>query len=64
MRKTNEAYMIEVGAPLLRPGMKVIVGPVSKRYVASTMSDLMEIIREFNEKEKKRAEEKEDSAGS
>jgi hypothetical protein len=46
---TNELYEIEIGSPLLRPGLTIKCW-VSKRYVASTTKDLMAIVREINEK--------------
>ncbi|MFA6526069.1 MAG: hypothetical protein WCT26_01480 [Candidatus Buchananbacteria bacterium] len=48
MKKTNETYEIEVSSPLLRPGLKVTTR-VSKKYFVPAMTDLMELIREFNE---------------
>jgi len=44
----NETYEIEVGSPLLRPGITIRTY-VSKKYVASTTKDLLNIIREINE---------------
>lgn len=43
----NETYEIEVSSPLLRPGI-VIRTCVSKRYLAETTKDLLNIIREIN----------------
>lgn len=43
----NETYEIEVGSPLLRPGITIRTY-VSKKYVASTTKDLLNIIRDIN----------------
>lgn len=45
--KTNETYEIEVGSPLLRPGIKIKT-KVSKGYLVQTLQDIMEKVREFN----------------
>lgn len=47
MRKTNETYQITVASPLLRPGITIQTS-VSKRYVADTVRDLLDIIRDIN----------------
>jgi hypothetical protein len=49
--RSNEQYHVEAEAPLLRPGLKITVGPFSKRYAADAVSDLLEVVREINERE-------------
>lgn len=51
MQKTNEQVKLEISAPLLRPGLKLIVGPFSKKYARIALEDAMEIIRAFNSRE-------------
>ncbi len=58
MRKTNERYTIAVRDPLLRPGLEIST-EVSKKYVAGTVEDLFEIVREINAKQSELAKEKE-----
>jgi len=48
VRKGNETYEIEMTSPLIRPGFKLTTW-VSKRYVAKTLSDMLDLVREFNE---------------
>ena len=43
----NETYTIKFESPLLRPGITVTC-KVSKKYVANTVKDFMNIIREIN----------------
>lgn len=43
----NETYEIEVQSPLLRPGI-IIRTKVSKKYVVSTVLDIMDMIRDIN----------------
>ncbi len=57
MRRTNETYKVEVASPLLRPGLTIST-EVSKKYLVSTLNDLMDQIREFN----KQQDEKESAA--
>jgi hypothetical protein len=45
----NEAYVLEITAPLLRPGMTLKVGPFSKKYAAQVMESVMRVVREFND---------------
>ena len=49
MNKRNTAYTIEVSDPLIRPGMKVIIGPVSENYLVEATRKIMNMIREINE---------------
>lgn len=49
--RSNEQYHVEAEAPLLRPGLKITVGPFSKRYAADAVADLLEVVREINERE-------------
>ena len=56
MNFTNEPYDFEVGPPLLRPGLKLKVGPFSKKYAQTCMADAMEIVRAFNSSEKAKQE--------
>lgn len=46
--KHNTEYEFEVSAPLLRPGMKLKVGPVSEDYVVPTAEKIMNFVREIN----------------
>ncbi|MFA6338952.1 MAG: hypothetical protein WCW87_02765 [Candidatus Paceibacterota bacterium] len=48
MNRTNETYTVEVTSPLIRPGIKIST-EVSKKYLVSTLVDLLEQVREFNE---------------
>lgn len=50
--KSNESYEITVGSPLLRPGLQIRVMSCSKRYAADAVSDLMEVVRMINDREK------------
>jgi hypothetical protein len=45
--ETNETYTIEVGSPLLRPGMKIGT-QVSARYLVPVTTRLMDKVREIN----------------
>lgn len=47
MHKTNETYKIEITSPLVRPGIKIST-KVSKKYLVSTLTDLLNQLREFN----------------
>ena len=48
MPKRNTEWVIEVGSPLLRPGMKITIGPVSERYVAEEAQKAIVMVREIN----------------
>lgn len=55
MKNTNETIKIEIASPLIRPGIKIST-KVSKRYANTALSDLMEIVRGFNEKQSAKRE--------
>ena len=59
MRLTNETYTIKVASPLIRPGVEIST-QVSKKYLVSTLNDLLDQVREFN----KQQDEKETPAKS
>jgi len=46
----NEEYEIEVGTPLLRPGLRMKTR-VSRKYILDTLEFIMATVREFNKKE-------------
>ena len=46
----NETYIIEVGSPLLRPGLRIST-EVSGKYLVPTLEDLLMYVREFNERQ-------------
>ena len=46
---TNEQYTITIKAPLLRPGLEITVGPLSKKYAAKATLDVLEIVQKINE---------------
>ena len=43
----NNAYTIEVGAPLLRPGL-TIKTTVSVKYVEPATREIMDLVRQIN----------------
>ena len=45
--KTNEAYEVEMGSPLLRPGITIRT-KVSEKYLESTVKKLLNKVREIN----------------
>lgn len=45
---TNEPYTLTIEAPLLRAGMRLTVGPMSKKYAAQAILDALDIVREVN----------------
>ena len=45
---TNEPYTVTIKAPLLRPGLEITVGPVSKKYAAQATLDALEVVRKIN----------------
>lgn len=45
----NTPWVITVGAPLLRPGLTLTVGPVSEKYVVQETLKVLEKVREINE---------------
>ena len=47
----NNRYVIEVQSPLLRPGL-TIKTEVSEKYVEKTLEKILEIIKQFNDKQK------------
>ncbi len=47
MENTNETIKIKIKSPLIRPGIEIST-EVSKRYANKTLTDLMEIVRNFN----------------
>lgn len=49
----NEKYRFEFSAPLLRPGIKMIIKGCSKKYAPDVCKDVLDIIRIINEKENK-----------
>lgn len=49
---TNEPYTVTVKAPLLRPGLEITIGPMSKKYAAQATLDLLEIVRKINDGKK------------
>lgn len=46
---TNEQYTVTIKAPLLRPGLEITVGPLSKKYAAKATLDALDIVRRINE---------------
>lgn len=44
----NETYFVNVGSPLLRPGLTVGIGGVSGRYLKKTMQYMLQVVRNFN----------------
>jgi hypothetical protein len=50
MKNTNETIKIKIKSPLIRPGIE-ISAKVSKRYANQALTDLMEIVRGFNEEQ-------------
>lgn len=49
----NNKYTIRACHPLLRPGLEIET-EVSERYVVPVLSELMDLIREFNHNEENR----------
>ena len=45
---TNEPYTITIKAPLLRAGLEITIGPLSKKYAAQATLDALEIVRTIN----------------
>lgn len=51
----NQNYVITATAPLLRPGIEIEV-TVSRGYAAQAVEELLEVVREVNEREAERRE--------
>lgn len=49
---TNEKYTLTIKDSLLRPGMELQVGPVSKKYAAQVVKDALDIVRDINTEKK------------
>lgn len=45
---TNEPYTVTIKAPLLRPGLEITIGPMSKKYAAQATLDALDIVRQVN----------------
>lgn len=45
---TNEPYTLTIKSPLLRPGLELTVGPMSKKYAAQAVLDALDIVRQIN----------------
>jgi hypothetical protein len=45
--QTNERYTITIQSPLIRPGLTIQTS-VSKRYLAQTVRDMLNVVREIN----------------
>jgi len=51
----NNRYIIKVMHPLLRPGLSIET-EASERYVVAVLEKVMELVREFNRREKEKKE--------
>lgn len=51
--RRNTEYHIEVGAPLLRPGMTIRQGPVSEKYVVEETRKVLDLVRQINRPEER-----------
>jgi len=49
----NNRYKIKIESPLLRPGI-TIETEVSERYVVPVLTRMLNMVREFNEKQENR----------
>lgn len=47
-QKRNTSWLLEIQSPLLRPGVKLTVGPVSEKYIVEEARKAMEVVREIN----------------
>jgi len=45
---TNEPYTVTIKAPLLRAGLEITIGPMSKKYAAQATLDALDIVRQVN----------------
>lgn len=45
---TNEPYTVTIKAPLLRAGLEITIGPMSKKYAAQATLDALDIVRTIN----------------
>jgi hypothetical protein len=46
----NNKYKITITAPLLRPGIEIET-EVSEKYVVAVLDKLIDLVREYNEKQ-------------